>query len=181
MGLATAVSITALIVFGICGLLVTQTWRIILGILFAVTTVGCGKTLQWSITAYRAFSYNGTRQLSRKTKTCNLPVPNMFCAPNHERSKCYVKILILVLLLYITLRKSILFKLHINQMYSCFLYTLNNCSRNAQFSSPRKNKKLVYPAGYTSPVSQYPFHASSATAPYDSGGRFIIDTLQTRS
>ena len=66
MAVATAVSIAALIIFGICGLWVTKTWRIFLTILFAITTIGCGKTLQWSITAYRAFSYDGTRQLSRK-------------------------------------------------------------------------------------------------------------------
>ena len=66
MGFATGLSVVALIIFGVCGLWVTQTWRIILGVLFAVATVGCGKTLQWSITAYRAFSYDGKRQLSRK-------------------------------------------------------------------------------------------------------------------
>ena len=66
MGLGTVLSVVALIIFGVCGLWVTQTWRIILGVLFAVATVGCGKTLQWSITAYRAFSYDGKRQLSRK-------------------------------------------------------------------------------------------------------------------
>ena len=66
MATATALSMAALIVFGICGLLVTKTWRIILSILFAVATLGCGKTMQWSITAYRAFSYNGKRQLSRQ-------------------------------------------------------------------------------------------------------------------
>ena len=66
MAAATVVAIAALIVFGICGLWVTKTWRIVLSILFAVAALGCGKTLQWSITAYRAFSYNGTRQLSRQ-------------------------------------------------------------------------------------------------------------------
>ena len=66
MAAATLVSLAALIVFGACGLWVTQTWRIVLGILFTVATLGCGKTLQWSITAYRAFSYDGKRQLSRK-------------------------------------------------------------------------------------------------------------------
>ena len=66
MAAATAVSLVALILFGILGLWVTQTWRIILAIVFAVATIGCGKTLQWSITAYRAFSYDGKRQLSRK-------------------------------------------------------------------------------------------------------------------
>lgn len=66
MGLATVQSIAALIVFGVCGLWVAKTWRIILSVLFAIATIGCGKTLQWSITAYRAFSYDGQRQLSRK-------------------------------------------------------------------------------------------------------------------
>ena len=66
MAAATALSMAALIVFGVYGLWVTKTWRIILAIVFAVATIGCGKTLQWSITAYRAFSYDGQRQLSRK-------------------------------------------------------------------------------------------------------------------
>ena len=66
MGLGTVLSVVALIIFGVCGLWVTQTWRIILSVLFVVATVGCGKTLQWSITAYRAFSYDGKRQLSRE-------------------------------------------------------------------------------------------------------------------
>ena len=66
MAAATALSTAALIVFGICGLWVTKTWRIILAIVFAVATIGCGKTLQWSIMAYRAFSYDGKRQLSRQ-------------------------------------------------------------------------------------------------------------------
>ena len=66
MAAATAVSIAALVVFGICGLWVTKIWRIILAVVFAIATIGCGKTLQWSTTAYRAFSYDGQRQLSRK-------------------------------------------------------------------------------------------------------------------
>ncbi len=66
MAAATVISIAALIIFGVYGLWVTKTWRIILAIVFAVATIGCGKTLQWSITAYRAFSYDGKRQLSRK-------------------------------------------------------------------------------------------------------------------
>ena len=66
MSVATALSIAMLIVFGICGLWVTKGWRIALGILFAVATLACGKILQWSIAAYRAFSYDGKRQLSRQ-------------------------------------------------------------------------------------------------------------------
>lgn len=65
MAAATALSVAALIVFGVCGLWVTKTWRIVLSILFAIATLGCGKTLQWSVTAYNAFSYDGARQLSR--------------------------------------------------------------------------------------------------------------------
>ncbi len=66
MAAATVVSLAAFVVFGVCGLWVTKAWRIAFGVLFAVATLGCGKTLQWSITAYNAFSYNGKRQLSRK-------------------------------------------------------------------------------------------------------------------
>ena len=66
MAAATVISIAALTAFGICGLWVTKIWQIILAIVFAVAAIGCGKTLQWSITAYRAFSYDGKRQLSRK-------------------------------------------------------------------------------------------------------------------
>ena len=66
MASATALSLAALIVFGVCGLWLTKIWRIFLTILFTITTIGCGKTMQWSITAYRAFSYDGEQQLSRK-------------------------------------------------------------------------------------------------------------------
>ena len=66
MTAAMVLSLAGLIVFGICGLWVTKIWQIILAIVFAVAAIGCGKTLQWSITAYRAFSYDGKRQLSRK-------------------------------------------------------------------------------------------------------------------
>ncbi len=66
MLIATALSLAAFVVFGVCGLWVTKAWRIVLGILFAVVALACGKMLQWSITAYRAFSYEGKRQLSRQ-------------------------------------------------------------------------------------------------------------------
>ena len=66
MTAAMVLSLAGLIVFGICGLWVTKIWQIILAIVFAVAAIGCGKTLHWSITAYRAFSYDGKRQLSRK-------------------------------------------------------------------------------------------------------------------
>ncbi len=59
MIIATALSLAAFVVFGICGLWVTKVLQVALGILFAVATLACEKTLQWSITAYRAFSYEG--------------------------------------------------------------------------------------------------------------------------
>lgn len=62
---ATVLSFAALTVFGFCGLWVTKGLQIILGILFAVATLILLKILQWSVTAYNAFSYNGKRQLSR--------------------------------------------------------------------------------------------------------------------
>lgn len=66
MAAATALSIAALIVFGFCGLWVNESWRLLLAILFTVAALGCGKALQWSVTAYSAFSYDGKRQLSRQ-------------------------------------------------------------------------------------------------------------------
>lgn len=63
---ATVLSFAALIVFGFCGLWVTKSVQIIIGILFTVATLTLGKILQWSVTAYNAFSYNGKRQLSRQ-------------------------------------------------------------------------------------------------------------------
>lgn len=66
MAAATAVSVAAFIVFGVCGVWVAKSWQIALGILFGIVALACGKTLQWSITAYKAFSYAGKRQLSRQ-------------------------------------------------------------------------------------------------------------------
>lgn len=64
MAAATALSLTAFVLFGVCGLWVNKALRITLGLLFTVACVICGKVLQWSVTAYNAFSYNGKRQLS---------------------------------------------------------------------------------------------------------------------
>ena len=66
MAAATIISLVLLTIFGFCGLWVNGSWRIMLGVLFAIAFLGCGKTLQWSITAYNAFSYDGKRQLSRQ-------------------------------------------------------------------------------------------------------------------
>lgn len=66
MAAATALSLAAFAVFGLCGLWVSGGARAFLGIVSAVAFLVCGKTLQWSVCAYRAFSYNGKRRLSRQ-------------------------------------------------------------------------------------------------------------------
>lgn len=63
---ATALSLAGLVVFGICGLFVTENLRIILGILFAIALLIFGIILKWSVMAYNIFSYDGKRQLSRQ-------------------------------------------------------------------------------------------------------------------
>ena len=40
--------------------------RICIGTLLALGTLACGKSAEWSIVAYRKFSYNGNRQLSKQ-------------------------------------------------------------------------------------------------------------------
>lgn len=66
MAAATALSLAGVILFGVCGVWVTGAWRAALGVVFALAALGFGKALQWSITAYTAFSYDGKRRLSRR-------------------------------------------------------------------------------------------------------------------
>ena len=66
MAAATVLSFAGLVLFGMVGIWLQGNLRIVLGIIFAIAFLGCGKTLQWSIRAYSAFSYDGKRQLSRQ-------------------------------------------------------------------------------------------------------------------
>lgn len=66
LAVGTALALGLLIAVGFCGLWVEGSVRVALGVLLAVATVGLAKTLKWSICAYRAFSYDGERQLSRQ-------------------------------------------------------------------------------------------------------------------
>lgn len=63
MSVATLLSLTALI---LCCIQMHSFARIILAIIFGTAFIICGKTLQWSIYAYRAFSYNGKRKLAKQ-------------------------------------------------------------------------------------------------------------------
>ena len=77
MAAATVISIAALTAFGICGLWVTKTWRIILAIVFAVAAIGCGKTLQEADSVKDCLTLSGSRagnSLGAGTETiCYIP------------------------------------------------------------------------------------------------------------
>lgn len=64
--IAAVVSLAGLLMFGAAGLFVSGTVRTVLTIVFAVAFLGSGAYAIWCVTAYSAFSYNGTRQLSRQ-------------------------------------------------------------------------------------------------------------------
>lgn len=66
LAVAMVLAIVLLIMVGFCGFWVEGGLRIALGILFAVAAIELGKTLWWSICAYRAFSYDGQRKLSKQ-------------------------------------------------------------------------------------------------------------------
>ena len=63
---ATAAALALMMIFGVFGAGVRGGWRIALGVIFAVAFLVCAKSTQWSISAYRAFSYDGERKLSRQ-------------------------------------------------------------------------------------------------------------------
>lgn len=62
----TAVSLLLLIVFGMLGIGVSGGVRTVLAVIFAAALIVCGKSTQWCICAYNAFSYDGKRKLSKQ-------------------------------------------------------------------------------------------------------------------
>ncbi len=62
----TVLSLVLLLVFGVFGIGVKDELRIVLGVIFALAFVVCGKSTQWAICAYNAFSYDGKRKLSKQ-------------------------------------------------------------------------------------------------------------------
>ena len=63
---ATALTLVCFLMFGVCGLGVPGSVRVALGAVFAVACLVCGKYAEWCIHAYKAFSYEGERKLSRQ-------------------------------------------------------------------------------------------------------------------
>lgn len=60
-----AVCLVLFLVFGVSGLLAAGIWSTVLTILFLVLTIVLLAVTIWMVLLYRAFSYDGKRQLSR--------------------------------------------------------------------------------------------------------------------
>ena len=62
----TVLSLALLLVFGVFGVCVSGKLRVVLGVVFGVAFVVCAKYTQWCVYAYRSFSYDGERKLSKQ-------------------------------------------------------------------------------------------------------------------
>ena len=62
----TVLSLALLLVFGVFGIGVSGKLRIALGVVFGIAFVVCAKCTQWGVHAYRSFSYDGERKLSKQ-------------------------------------------------------------------------------------------------------------------
>lgn len=62
----TALCLAGFVLFGLLGFKTQGIWRWLAGFGFGVPFFACGAFLIWGIYAYKAFSYEGARQLSRQ-------------------------------------------------------------------------------------------------------------------
>ena len=62
----TVLSFALLLVFGVFGIGVSGKLRIALGMIFGIAFVVCAKYTEWCVHAYRSFSYDGERKLSKQ-------------------------------------------------------------------------------------------------------------------
>ena len=62
----TVLSFALLLVFSVFGIGVSGKLRIALGVVFGIAFVVCAKCTQWGVHAYRSFSYDGERKLSKQ-------------------------------------------------------------------------------------------------------------------
>lgn len=65
IGAGTVLALILFLTFGVFGVFVSGGLRIALGIIFELAFVLCLYFLIWSVKAYQAFSYTGTRKLSK--------------------------------------------------------------------------------------------------------------------
>ena len=62
----TVLSLALLLIFGVFGIGVNGGLRTALGVIFAIAFVLCAKYTEWCAYAYRSFSYDGERKLSKQ-------------------------------------------------------------------------------------------------------------------
>lgn len=62
----TVLSLALLLVFGAFGIGVSGKLRIVLGVVFGIAFVVCARYSGWCVYAYRSFSYDGERKLSKQ-------------------------------------------------------------------------------------------------------------------
>ena len=62
----TVLSLVLLLVFGVFGIGVSGKLRIVLSVVFGIAFVVCAKYTVWCVYAYRSFSYDGERKLSKQ-------------------------------------------------------------------------------------------------------------------
>ena len=62
----TMLSLALLLVFGVFGIGVSGKLRIVLSVVFGIAFVVCAKYTVWCVYAYRSFSYDGERKLSKQ-------------------------------------------------------------------------------------------------------------------
>ena len=62
----TVLSLALLLVFVVFGIGVSGKLRVVLGVVFGVAFVVCAKYTEWCVYAYRSFSYDGERKLSKQ-------------------------------------------------------------------------------------------------------------------
>ena len=59
-------SLALLLVFGVFGIGVSGKLRVVLSVVFGIAFVVCAKYSEWCVYAYRSFSYDGERKLSKQ-------------------------------------------------------------------------------------------------------------------
>ena len=62
----TVLPLALLLIFGVFGIGVSGKLRIALGVVFGIAFVICAKYTEWCVHAYRSFSYDGERTLSKQ-------------------------------------------------------------------------------------------------------------------